>query len=61
MPPELQKELEAETERAVDDWIEQKHAHEVVVKECELCNGTGYFKSNTAEFEGPCPNGCEEE
>jgi hypothetical protein len=27
-------------------------------KKCELCQGTGYFKSNTAEFEGPCPNGC---
>lgn len=23
---------------------------------CELCDGTGYFKSNTAEYEGPCPN-----
>ena len=23
---------------------------------CELCNGTGYFKSNTAEYEGDCPN-----
>lgn len=23
---------------------------------CELCNGTGYFKSNTAEYEGNCPN-----
>lgn len=26
---------------------------------CELCNGTGYFKSNTAEYEGDCPNGCK--
>lgn len=27
---------------------------------CNLCNGTGYFKSNTAEYEGDCPNGCHE-
>ena len=25
---------------------------------CELCHGTGYWKSNTAEYEGDCPNGC---
>ena len=23
---------------------------------CELCNGTGYLKSNTLEYEGNCPN-----
>ena len=28
---------------------------------CELCNGAGYFKSNTAEYEGDCPNGCKAE
>lgn len=26
---------------------------------CELCNDTGYVKSNTLELEGPCPNGCD--
>ena len=26
---------------------------------CELCNDTGYVKSNTLEIEGPCPNGCD--
>lgn len=31
MPPELQKELDEENERIIDDWIEQKHAHEIVV------------------------------
>jgi len=30
------------------------------VEVCELCNGSGYFKSNTAEYEGECPNGCKE-
>lgn len=23
-------------------------------KECEYCNNTGYIKSNSAEYEGPC-------
>ena len=30
MPPELLRELDEETERIIDDWVEQKHAHEVV-------------------------------
>ena len=28
---------------------------------CELCNGTGYFKTNTGEYEGDCPNGCADQ
>ena len=29
--------------------------------ECEFCNGDGYVKTNTGEFEGDCcPNGCTE-
>ena len=33
---------------------------EVKTMNCELCNGTGYFKTNTGEYEGDCPNGCAE-
>lgn len=31
MPPELQSQLDEQTEQIIDDWIEQKHAHEIVV------------------------------
>ena len=36
MPPELQKQVDELAEQAVDDWIEQKHAHEVdnICEEC---------------------------
>lgn len=30
MPPELQKELDEMAEQAVNDWQEQRHAHEIV-------------------------------
>lgn len=39
MPPELQKQVDELAEQAVDDWVEQKHAHEIVQDddECGLC------------------------
>ena len=30
MPPELQKQIDELAEQAVDDWVEQRHAHEIV-------------------------------
>lgn len=27
-------------------------------RQCEFCNDTGYVKSNTAEYEGYCPENC---
>lgn len=35
-----------------------RHGIDANDEPCELCGGTGYWKSNTAEFEGLCPNGC---
>ena len=35
MPPELAKELDEETERIIDDWVEQKHTREIL--KCMVC------------------------
>lgn len=41
--------IEEAIETDIDAALEQK-------KQCELCEDSGYFKSNTAEYEGECPN-----
>jgi hypothetical protein len=36
MPPEIAKELDEMAEQAIDDWTEQRHAHEIVKNEDDL-------------------------
>lgn len=54
MPPELQKQLDEQTELIIDDWIEQKHAHEIVKPEylegtCQACEASDLVKGICSE------------
>lgn len=33
MPPKIQKQIDELAEQAIDDYVEQKHAHEIVLNE----------------------------
>lgn len=39
-------------------WKQPTAEEFIKQQKCEVCHGTGWFKSNTMEFEGGCPNGC---
>lgn len=59
MPPEIARALDEMAEIAVDDWQEQRHAHEVSVN--DICDGCGKPWNSEYHFGRTCISGNERE